>query len=43
MVARSGSMPRYQNISETRKYVVTAKASQTRGLRNCGQIFETPR
>ena len=38
MDARSGSNPRYQNKSDTRKYVVTANTSQTSGLRNCGQI-----
>ena len=29
-------MPRYQKISETVKYVLTAKKSHTSGLRNCG-------
>ena len=37
-VARSGTSPTYQNISDTVRYVETAKMSQMSGLRNCGQI-----
>src|SRR5579883_1358929 len=37
-VAKSGTSPRYQNTSETVKYVVTANTSQARGLRNCGHM-----
>src|SRR5215203_3864499 len=37
-VARSGIKPTYQNRSEMVAYVETAKTSQIRGLRNCGQI-----
>ena len=35
-VARSGIIPRYQNISETAKYVETANTSQSSGLRKFG-------
>ena len=37
-VARSGTMPVYQNSSETVKYVPIAKTSHTSGLRNWGHI-----
>src|SRR5512139_2847596 len=37
-VARSGINPTYQKSRETVAYVETAKTSQTRGLRVCGQI-----
>src|SRR5436190_13304324 len=38
-VARSGTRPTYQNISDTVPYVDTANTSQISGLRNCGQMF----
>src|SRR5437660_3313456 len=37
MVAKSGTKPIYQKISETVKYVETAKTSHTNGLRGFGQ------
>ncbi len=36
MTARSGTSPRYQNMRETLKYVVTAATSHVSELRNCG-------
>jgi len=38
MVARSGTMPMYQNSSETVKYVFTANTSHRSGLRNWGHM-----
>src|SRR4051812_44822519 len=37
-VARSGTMPRYQNSTDVVRYVETAKTSHISGLRNCGHI-----
>jgi hypothetical protein len=37
--ARSGTRPRYQNSSETVKYVVTAATSHGRALLKFGQTF----
>src|SRR5262245_53826380 len=36
--AKSGTRPRYQNTSDTVKYVVTANTSHASGLRNCGHM-----
>src|SRR5215470_8581742 len=36
--AKSGISPRYQNISDTRKYVDTAAASHGSALLTCGQV-----
>src|SRR5512136_3122325 len=37
-VARSGTMPMYQNSTEVVRYVVTANTSHISGDRNCGHI-----
>src|SRR6267142_1957240 len=37
-VARSGTMPMYQNSTDVVRYVVTANTSHISGLRNCGHI-----
>src|SRR5580698_5719432 len=37
-VARSGTMPMYQNSTEVVRYVDTANTSHISGLRNCGHI-----
>ena len=38
-MARSGTMPMYQNTTEIVAYVETANTSHSSGERNCGHTF----